>query len=238
MGNCCFTNETSVRISDTASVAYRETAFVTDLLEVLAPSPLIAILRAATAANFLPVTEVLYRAGFRCVEFTLTTTGAIEAMREVLATLPADLVVGIGTVRTEAQVEEAIDAGAVFLVSQVFRQPLVEAGSRRGIPFFPGALTPTEILTAWESGVPAVKVSPIGPVGGLAYFENLRGPLPEIPLMPTGGVELNEVTAYLDRGAVAVGLSGPLLGDSLLPGGDLAALSERAEHVVTAVGVR
>ena len=205
------------------------------ILEALAPNPLIAILRAPDADAFGPVTETLYKAGFRCVEFTLTTSGALQAMREVLASMPDDLVVGIGTVRTLDQVEEAVDAGAAFLVSQVFRRPLVEAATRRGVPFFPGALTPSEILDAWESGVPAVKVSPIGPVGGLAYFDNIRGPLPDIPLLPTGGVELHEVSAYLDKGAVAVGLSGALVMDALLPGGDLTALADRAEQAIAAV---
>ncbi|HET9874077.1 MAG TPA: bifunctional 4-hydroxy-2-oxoglutarate aldolase/2-dehydro-3-deoxy-phosphogluconate aldolase [Propionibacteriaceae bacterium] len=211
---------------------------MSDLLKTLAPNPLIAILRAPDADVFAAATQTLYEAGFRCVEFTLTTTGAIQALKEVVASMPDDLVVGIGTVRTENHVTEAIDAGAAFLVSQVFRRPLVDAAARRGVPFFPGALTPTEILDAWESGVPAVKVSPIGPVGGLAYFDNVRGPLPDIPLMPTGGVELNEVSAYLDKGAVAVGLSGALLADALLPGGDLAALARRAEQAVAAVRVR
>ena len=205
------------------------------ILEALAPNPLVAILRAPDAGAFGPVTETLYKAGFRCVEFTLTTSGAVQAMREVLGSMPDDLVVGIGTVRTLNQVEDAIDAGAAFLVSQVFRRPLVEAATRRGVPFFPGALTPSEILDAWESGVPAVKVSPIGPVGGLAYFDNIRGPLPDIPLLPTGGVELHEVSAYLDKGAVAVGLSGALLMDALLPGGDLTALADRAEQAIAAV---
>jgi 2-dehydro-3-deoxyphosphogluconate aldolase/(4S)-4-hydroxy-2-oxoglutarate aldolase len=211
---------------------------VSELLEALARNPLIAILRAPDADAFAAVTETLYKSGFRCVEFTLTTSGAIDAMKDVLESMPDDLLVGIGTVRTGKHVQEAIDAGAAFLVSQVFRRPLVDAAALRGVPFFPGALTPTEILDAWESGVPAVKVSPIGPVGGLAYFDNIRGPLPDIALMPTGGVELHEVSAYLDKGAVAVGLSGALLLDALLPGGNLDALAVRAEQVVTAVRVR
>ena len=99
------------------------------------------------------------------------------------------------------QVDDAITAGAEFLVSQVFRRPLVEAAHDRAVPFFPGALTPTEILDAWESGVPAVKVSPIGPVGGLEYFSQVRAPLPDVPLMPTGGVRLDEVNTYLQQGA-------------------------------------
>jgi 2-dehydro-3-deoxyphosphogluconate aldolase/(4S)-4-hydroxy-2-oxoglutarate aldolase len=208
------------------------------VLEALAPNPLIAILRAPDAAAFVPATEKLYQAGFRCVEFTLTTSGVIDALKEVIASMPDDLVVGIGTVRTADHVRDAIDAGAAFLVSQVFRQPLVDAATARDVPFFPGALTPTEILNAWESGVPAVKVSPIGPVGGLDYFDNVRGPLPDIALMPTGGVALHEAVAYLDRGAVAVGLSAALMGDALLPGGDLDGLADRAQHVVSAVLAR
>ena len=212
---------------------------VTGFLELLAASPVIAILRAPDAGRFLAATEVLYQGGIRCVEFTLTTDGAMEATQEIIASLPDDLLVGVGTVRTEAHVAEAIDAGADFLVSQVFRRHLVEASAQRGIPFFPGALTPTEILDAWEcTGVPAVKVSPIGPVGGLDYFDNIRGPLPDIPLMPTGSIQLSEVSDYLDHGAVAVGLSGYLFGDSLLPGGDLEGLAARTEHAVAAIGPR
>jgi 2-dehydro-3-deoxyphosphogluconate aldolase / (4S)-4-hydroxy-2-oxoglutarate aldolase len=205
---------------------------VSELLGRLGPRPVIGILRAPDADRFAAATEVLYRVGIRCVEFTLTSKGAIQAMQDVRNSQPEDLVIGIGTIRSEQQVHEAIDAGAEFLVSQVFRPDLVQAALARDVPFFPGALTPTEILNAWESGVSAVKVSPIGPVGGLAYFDNVRGPLPDIPLMPTGGVELDEAAAYLDKGAAAVGLSGALFGDSLLPVGDLAGLAERAERLV------
>ena len=207
-----------------------------DILERLAPLPLIAILRAADASMIRQATEVLYEGGIRCVEFTLTTDGAIEATRDVIAAMPGDLLVGVGTVRTEVQVNQAIDAGAAFLVSQVLRPGLVDAAAQRGIPFIPGALTPTEILAAWECGVPAVKVSPIGPVGGLDYLDNVRGPLPEIPLVPTGGVQPDEARAYLDHGAVAVGLSGHLVGDSLTPGGDLDGLAVRTKQTIAAVG--
>jgi 2-dehydro-3-deoxyphosphogluconate aldolase/(4S)-4-hydroxy-2-oxoglutarate aldolase len=141
-------------------------------------------------------------------------------------------------VRTTAQVHDAAAAGADFLVSQVFRRPLVEAAHELAVPFFPGALTPLEILDAWDAGVPAVKVSPIGPVGGLDYFSQVRAPLPDIPLMPTGGVRLDETAAYLRRGAVAVGLSGPLLGDSLDAGGDMAALDQRARAVIESLADR
>jgi 2-dehydro-3-deoxyphosphogluconate aldolase/(4S)-4-hydroxy-2-oxoglutarate aldolase len=205
---------------------------VLDILTTLAPLPVVAILRADTADAFVPTSEVLYAAGFRCLEFTLTTEGALPAVEKVRAALPDDLVVGVGTVRTEQQVKEAIDAGAHFLVSQVYRSHLVEAARVLDVPFIPGALTPTEILDAWEGGVPAVKISPIGPVGGVDYLEQVRAPLPEVPIVPTGGVEAADLGAYLDAGAVAVGLSGTFIGDALRPGGDLSGLSVRALEAI------
>jgi 2-dehydro-3-deoxyphosphogluconate aldolase / (4S)-4-hydroxy-2-oxoglutarate aldolase len=206
-----------------------------EILQRLAPSPVVAILRAPDADRFVQAAEILYEAGFRCLEFTMTTAGAIAALEKVRTTLPENLLLGVGTVRSVTHVDDAVAAGADFLVSQVFRPHLVDAAHDLGVPFMPGALTPTEILDAWESGVAAVKVSPIGPVGGLEYFDQLRGPLPDVPLMPTGGVGLEEVTTYLAHGAVAVGLSGPLLGDSLEPGGDWHAMADRADTVVRAL---
>jgi 2-dehydro-3-deoxyphosphogluconate aldolase/(4S)-4-hydroxy-2-oxoglutarate aldolase len=210
-------------------------------LSRLARQPVVAILRAPDASRFLAASEVLYEAGFRCLEYTLTTDGALEALRAARNALPDDVILAVGTVRTEQHVQDAIDAGAQFLVSQVLRPRLIEIAKSRGVPFVPGALTPTEIADAWETGVPAVKVSPIGPVGGIEYFDQLRAPLPEIPLMPTGGVTIDQVADYLSRGAAAVGLSGPLLGDALLANGDLAGLASRARQAVaaaSAVGTR
>jgi 2-dehydro-3-deoxyphosphogluconate aldolase/(4S)-4-hydroxy-2-oxoglutarate aldolase len=209
-----------------------------DALSRLAEQPVVAILRAPDSSRFPKVAEVLYDAGLRCLEFTLTTRGVLDALQEARGALPDDLILAVGTVRTEQHVKDAIDAGADFLVSQVFRRHLVGAAQSRGVPFIPGALTPTEVVGAWEAGVPAVKVSPIGPVGGLDYFDQLRAPLPDVPLMPTGGVAIDEIGGYLGRGAVAVGVSGPLLGDALLAGGDLSALADRARQAVAAVSSR
>jgi len=172
-------------------------------------------------------------AGVRCYEYTLTTEGALDAMVELRKVLPEALV-GVGTVRTVDHLRAASDAGAEFAVSQVFLPELVAAAREQPIDFVPGALTPTEVLTAWNAGVPAVKVSPIGPLGGVHYLTELRGPLPDVAIMPTGGVTLDAAADYLDAGAVAVGVSGALLEDALI-GGDLAALSARAEQLMSSV---
>lgn len=199
----------------------------------LPPRAVVAVFRAPTAEHFLGASEVLWEAGIRCFEYTLTTEGALDALVELRKLLP-EAVAGVGTVRTVDHLRAASDAGAGFAVSQIFLPGLAAAAREQKIAFIPGALTPTEIVTAWDAGVPAVKVSPIGPVGGVSYLGELRGPLPEVAIMPTGGVTLAAAADYLDAGAVAVGVSSALVGDVLL-GGDLAALSARAEQLMTSV---
>ncbi|HEY5788824.1 MAG TPA: bifunctional 4-hydroxy-2-oxoglutarate aldolase/2-dehydro-3-deoxy-phosphogluconate aldolase [Microlunatus sp.] len=191
----------------------------------------VAVLRAPTAAHFAAASTVLWDAGIRFFEYTLTSDGALEAMTTFKAAVP-EAVIGIGTVRAPHQLQSALNAGAQFGVSQIFLTELVEAARSLNLPFVPGALTPTEVVTAWAAGVPAVKVSPIGPLGGVRYLQELRGPLPDVPLMPTGGVTLEAVSEYLAAGAVAVGVSGALFEDALL-GGDLTALRQRADHLMS-----
>jgi 2-dehydro-3-deoxyphosphogluconate aldolase/(4S)-4-hydroxy-2-oxoglutarate aldolase len=199
----------------------------------LPPRAVVAVLRAPTAKHFVAACEVLREAGITCFEYTLTTEGALEALVETRAALP-DAVVGLGTVRTPQQLATAAEIGAAFAVSQVFLPELVDAAHAHRIPYVPGTLTPTEVVSAWNSGVPVVKVSPIGPVGGVAYLTELRLPLPDVAIMPTGGVTLEAAGEYLDAGAVAVGVSGALFEDALL-GGDLDALKHRALQLFSSV---
>jgi 2-dehydro-3-deoxyphosphogluconate aldolase/(4S)-4-hydroxy-2-oxoglutarate aldolase len=198
-------------------------------LSPLPPRAVVAVFRAATAEHFVPASIVLWEVGVRCFEYTLTTQGALEALVQLRDLLPM-AIVGVGTVRTVDHLRAAADAGAQFAVSQIFLPELAAAARSQQIPFIPGALTPTEVVIAWSAGAPVVKVSPVGPLGGVSYLKELRGPLPDVALMPTGGVTLEAVPQYLDAGAAAVGVSGALLGDALL-GGDLAALSARAERL-------
>jgi 2-dehydro-3-deoxyphosphogluconate aldolase / (4S)-4-hydroxy-2-oxoglutarate aldolase len=198
-------------------------------LSPLPPRAVVAVLRAPTAQHFLTASSVLFDAGIRCFEFTLTTAGALDAVAAFRKQHP-EAITGVGTVRTPEHLTAAVAAGAQFAVSQIFSPRLVERAQELGIPFVPGALTPTEIVTAWEFEVPLVKVSPIGPLGGVTYLRELRGPLPDIALMPTGGVTLEEAGAYLTAGAVAVGVSGALFGNALITG-DLTGLADRAARL-------
>ena len=193
---------------------------MTPFLERLAAVPVVAILRAADSGRFLEVGRVLYEGGVRSIEVTLTSRGALEAFGRLQAELPRDAVLGVGTVRSVEQAERAVEAGAWAV--------------GRGVPVVPGALTPTEVAAAWGAGATAVKVFPVSAVGGAAYVKAVRAPLPEVPLVPTGGIGIDDIGAYLAAGAAAVGLGSPLLGDAGDPGGDLGGLAERARRAVAA----
>jgi 2-dehydro-3-deoxyphosphogluconate aldolase/(4S)-4-hydroxy-2-oxoglutarate aldolase len=205
--------------------------------EALTTTRVVAILRAENASRAEAVVDVLLENGIRSLELTLTTKGALEVIERLAAKVPDGTDLGMGTVLTADEVDRAVDAGARFVVSPSVVPAVIEAATRHGIASYPGAFTPTEIHAAWSAGASAVKLFPGGALGP-GYLKAVRAPLPDIPLVPTGGVEIGAVGAWLDAGAVAVGLGGPLIGDALAPDADLDALAERARTVCAAVGAR
>jgi len=193
-------------------------------------SGVVAVLRASTADGFAAVADVLVNAGITALEVTLTSQGAIDALAGLRRQLPSHAVLGAGTVLTADQAKASIDAGAAFLVSPVLDLELLDGF---GVPLYPGALTPTEVFTAHRAGAPIVKLFPAATVGP-RYIKDLHGPLPEVRIMPTGGIDIGDIASWLTAGAVAVGLGSPLLGDAA-QGGSLAALADRARRAADAV---
>ena len=192
-----------------------------------------AILRADRPDQLEDVAHELAAAGIRCLELTITTPGALEMLARLRRGLDADVALGMGSVLDAVQAQAALDAGADFLVSPGVCEEVARAAGARAVPHYPGAFTPTEVLAAWRLGAPAVKLFPAA-TGGPRHLRDIRGPLPEIPLVPTGGVALEQIADYIAAGAVAVGLGGPLIGDAL-GGGSTAALGERARAALDAV---
>ena len=170
--------------------------------------------------------RTLGEAGVTCLELTLTTPGAVDALARVRAELGSDVALGMGSVIDAAQAAACLDAGADFLVSPGVCPEVALYALERGVPCYPGALTPSELIEAWGLGAPAVKLFPAS-LGGVRYLKDVRAPLPQIPLVPTGGVALEQISDYIANGAAAVGLGGPLVGDAL-DGGSLAKLAVRA----------
>jgi 2-dehydro-3-deoxyphosphogluconate aldolase/(4S)-4-hydroxy-2-oxoglutarate aldolase len=196
-------------------------------------SGVVAVLRASTADGFAAVADVLVEAGITALEVTLTSRGALAAIAGLVRQLPPEVVVGAGTVLTADEARACVDAGAACLVAPVLVPDVSAVGTTAGIPTYPGALTPTEVLTASRGGAPVVKLFPASAVGP-RYLKDLAGPLPGVRIMPTGGIDLSDIATWLTAGAVSVGLGGPLLGDAAA-GGSLAALRDRARRAVDAV---
>lgn len=196
-----------------------------------------AILRSADASGLFAVAGALAAGGVTCLEVTLTTPGALDALAHIRDDLGPEVAVGAGTVLTNGQARDALAAGAEFLVSPVVDAELIRGAAKSGIPCYPGAWTPTEVYTAWHAGAAAVKLFPAC-TGGPAHLRQLRAPLPETPLMAVGGVDIARARDYIDAGACAVGVGSPLLrGADRSPGSEaLAALTDRAHALLKAVG--
>jgi 2-dehydro-3-deoxyphosphogluconate aldolase/(4S)-4-hydroxy-2-oxoglutarate aldolase len=199
----------------------------------LAQSGVVAILRGSSDRHLESVSRTLGEAGVTCLELTLTTPGAVQALARVRAELSGDVALGMGSVIDAEQAAACLEAGADFLVSPAVCAEVAVYAAEHGVPCYPGAFTPTELLEAWRLRAPAVKLFPAAS-GGPRHLTDVRAPLPHIPLVPTGGVALDQIADYVGAGAVAVGLGGPLVGDAL-NGGSLTALAERARRALGAV---
>ncbi len=190
---------------------------------------LVAVLRARRAEQLLPVCRTLVQEGIVGLELTLTTPDALSVVAEITEALPAACI-GIGTITTPEEVDDAADAGARFGVSPIASMELLSAARERALPFVGGALTPTEIHRVWSGGASAVKVFPAGSVG-TGYLGQLRGPFPDLQIMPSGGVSIEDIPAWFAAGAITVSLGGDLQG-RVFDDGDLDALAARSARAV------
>jgi 2-dehydro-3-deoxyphosphogluconate aldolase / (4S)-4-hydroxy-2-oxoglutarate aldolase len=195
---------------------------------------LVAIVRLRDGAALLEVAEALVEGGITSLEFTLTTPGAVEAIKRCRARFGETVVVGAGTVLDAADAHRCLEAGAQFVVSPGVDADVIAAARDGGVLAMPGAMTPTEIVTAWRAGADVVKVFPARALGP-RYIADVLAPLPEVPLMPTGGVDATNAADYLRAGAVAVAVGGNLVDPAAVARADWAALTARARALVAAV---
>ncbi|RII19615.1 KHG/KDPG aldolase [Streptomyces sp. YIM 130001] len=202
------------------------------LLTALRRHRLVAILRTRTEAPLLDVIRVLADAGVRIVEVTVPTPGSTGAIRTAAAELGPEVLVGAGTVTRAEEVTRTAEAGGRFIVCPHTDPALIGAARAAGLGSLPGAYTPTEALTAWRCSASAVKIFPASQLGP-RYVADLAAPLPDLPVVPTGGVEVCDIAPYREAGATAVAVSSPLIGDALA-GGSLAELHRRARRYVHA----
>jgi len=195
---------------------------------------IVPVVRANTAELALQASQAVAEGGIPIVEITMTVPGAIEVIRQLRASAP-ELLVGAGTVLDAATARQCVNAGAQFLVSPGFKRSTVRFARREGVLMIAGSLTPTEVIEAWEAGSDFVKIFPCSNLGGPCYIKALKAALPQIPMIPTGGVNLTTVGPFMLAGAAALGVGGELVSASAMKCGHLEEITALARQFVEAL---
>lgn len=194
----------------------------------------IAVVRADDPESLIDVSRALAQGGVTAVEITFTVPGALSVIERAARELKEEVLIGAGTVLDAETARAAMLAGASYIVSPALRPDVIEICRRYDVACMPGALTPTEVLHAWELGADVVKVFPAG-VGGPQYFKDLKGPFPQIEIMPTGGVNKETAPAFIKAGACAIGVGGELVGKALIAARQFDKISQNAREYVALV---
>lgn len=196
-----------------------------DVVRDIEQCGVVAVIRLTDADQLKAVAEALLEGGVRALEVTMTVPRAVPLIEQLSATLPKDVIVGAGTVLDTETARQVVLAGARFVVGPVFRPAVIELCHRYDVAMMPGCFTPTEILAAWEAGADLVKVFPATALGP-GFFKDIHGPLPQVRMMPTGGVTRENAGEWIRAGAVAIGVGTALV--------DRTAVSERRYDAITA----
>jgi len=195
----------------------------------------VPVVRASSAREALLAVEGVCAGGIPVVEITMTVPGAIDVIAQLARNNTFQALIGAGTVLDAETAQRCIDAGAEFIVSPGFNAETVAFVKRAGKLMMAGALTPTEVITAWKAGSDFVKIFPCGTVGGAKYIKALKAPLPQVPMIPTGGVNLDTAADFIRAGAEALGIGGELVSASALKSGNTAEIADAARRYVAIV---
>ena len=206
-----------------------------EAIERIVRTGVVPVVRAESARQAMMAAEAVCEGGIGIVEVTMTVPGAIEVIAELVKTAGGQLLVGAGTVLDVEAARRCLDAGAQFLVSPGFNLATVKLANEAGVPVMPGALTPTEVIAAWRAGADFVKIFPCGNLGGPSYLKALKGPLPQVPMIPTGGVTLATAADFIKAGAAALGIGGELVSAAALRSGNKAEIVDNARRYLEIV---
>ena len=203
-------------------------------LTLIRETGVIAIMRAQSSAQLMAAATAIKAGGVRVIEVTMTTPGALEVIAQAAAQFGDEVLFGAGSVLDPETARAAILAGAGFIVAPTLKLETIALCNRYSIPVLPGCYTPTEAQTAWEAGADMVKLFPAS-VGGPDLVEAIRAPLPQLEIVPVGGVNLDTAAEFIRKGSAALGVGGSLVNQKLLDTGDMAELTRRAEAFIEQV---
>lgn len=205
-----------------------------DVVRRIEATGVVAVIRMKDAAPLHAVARALAEGGVTAIEITMTVPNAVGLIADLAASAPANILIGAGTVLDAETARQCIDAGAQFVVGPVYRPAVIELCHRHDVAVVPGCFTPTEILSAWEAGADIVKVFPATALGP-SFFKDIRGPLPQVRLMPTGGVTRENAGDWIRAGAVAIGVGTALVDSKAVDERRFDAIAANARHFVDAV---
>lgn len=207
----------------------------TEVLQRIKAIGLIPVVRAESAAQAMRAVAAIKAGGVDVLEVTMTVPGAIGVIKQLTSSFGDEVLVGAGTVLDPETARACLQAGAQFIVSPALNEGTIAFCRENKVAVFPGALTPTEVLRAWNAGADAVKVFPAGAVGGASYLKALKAPLPQIELVPTGGVSLKTAADFIKAGAMALGVGADLVDLKALREGNEGLITERARQFLEIV---
>jgi 2-dehydro-3-deoxyphosphogluconate aldolase/(4S)-4-hydroxy-2-oxoglutarate aldolase len=206
-----------------------------DVTKSLKEIGVVAVIRADDPSDLIDVGRALYAGGVKHIEITMTVPGALGVIEKAVSALQdLEVYIGAGTVLDSETARLAILSGASYIVSPAFRPDVVAVGKRYGVAVMPGAMTPTEVLNAWEAGADVVKIFPAG-VGGPQFFKDLKGPFPFIEIMPTGAVNRETAPQFIKAGACAIGVGGELAGKPLIAARKFETITQNAQDFAALV---
>ncbi len=205
------------------------------ILNTLIEVGVVPIIRTSSAESAILAIEAVYRGGIRSAEITMTVPGAVKALEKLADKFGDSMILGAGTVLDPETCRACILAGAQFIVTPALNPATIALSRRYSKPIFPGALTPTEVVAAWEAGADAVKIFPASAMGGAKYIKALKGPLPQIDMIPTGGVNLDTAADFLKAGACAVAVGSELIDAATIKAGKYEVFEERAKQYLEVV---
>ena len=206
-----------------------------EILKKILDEKIVAIVRLDSGEQLVRVAEALNAGGISVIEFTCSTPGALDMIKEASGHFGNEVLIGAGTVLDPETARAAILAGAEFIVNPAINLDTIEMCKRYGKPIIAGAMTPTEMLTVWEAGADLVKVFPVSVIGGAEYIKAVLAPLPQLRLVPTGGVSADNAAQYLKAGAVVVAVGGSLVDKKAVARSDWAAITAEAQRLVSVV---
>jgi 2-dehydro-3-deoxyphosphogluconate aldolase/(4S)-4-hydroxy-2-oxoglutarate aldolase len=207
---------------------------ISDVINKIVENSAVAVIRLKDGSKFNKIAEALYAGGVASIELTMTTPNAFKLLEEASKLFSDKMMLGMGSVLNPKDAQRAIDAGAKYIVSPVFKKEILQTAHKNNTAAMPGCFSPTEIQTAYEEGADIIKVFPADIVG-MAFFKAIKAPLPHLKLMPTGGVSLTNAGDWLKAGACAVGIGSALLNQKAIDENNFPVLTENARVLMQSI---